>query len=224
MKSSTCMELAYVLVGVVFITSCSKQVPAFNPSNENTSALVIVKSAEPEVETEAENSSSENSVSENSSHEKIEHRQLGAHVHGAASMNVTLEHDQLTTAMSIPGMDAVGFEHAATSVEEETTLNSALSYLQQPNAIFVIPDDAKCQLLKGEVVTALLNKEATENSHADVDISYQWQCKNAPALKNIDVKLFAKFTHLQKIKASWIADEKQGATDLSPAETLLILK
>lgn len=202
--------LIFTFFGLLFAGSCSKQSPVSKHANEDTSSLVIIKSSEPE-----------NNHSEDTNYE---HRQLGAHVHGAASMNLALENGQLNIAMSIPGMDAVGFEHAAASSEDQAKLNEVLNYLQKPAVIFVTPIDAECQLIKGEISTALLNKEDKSNSHADVDVSYQWQCKNSSALKFLEVKLFSHLSHLQKIKASWISTDRQGAAELTPAVTLLILE
>lgn len=213
MNISKYLILTLTLTGLSLAASCSKQSSVSNVIDDNVSSLVIIKSAEPESENE-EKSSPDNSG----------HRQLGVHVHGAASMNVTVERDQLNITMSIPGMDAVGFEHAAVSDEDQKKLNETLNYLRKPNTIFVTPADAQCQLIKGKVATALLNKEAKANSHADVDISYEWQCKNSSSLNNISVKLFTRFPHLQKVKASWITQDKQGAAELTSADTLLKLE
>lgn len=206
----------FAVVSVIFLfftVSCSEKSSTSNV-NEADRNMVVIKAAEPEVESEDERSHPEKSA----------HRQLGEHVHGAASMNLVLERNQLDVAISIPGMDAVGFEHAAITKENRESLKETLGYLQKANAILVMPENAGCSLIKGEVATALLNKTAKENSHADVDIGYQWQCKHPENLKTITVELFAHFSHLQKIQTNWILNERQGANELTPLDNVLKLE
>lgn len=180
-------------------------------SVENNTALVIVKSAEPESD-------------ENIQHQNHQHRQLSAHVHGAASMTLSVEQDQLDIAMTISGADAAGFEHTLVTEQDKARLQKALGYLQNPNEMFFISPKAGCELIKGEIATALVNQEAMKNTHADIDISYQWQCKKPAALKEITVHLFSYFSALKKIKSNWAESNKQGFDELTPADRVLKLE
>ena len=44
-----------------------------------------------------------------------EHRELGAHEHGHGTLNIALEGSRLTMELEAPGVDIVGFEHAAST-------------------------------------------------------------------------------------------------------------
>lgn len=213
------MHFTRIFSGVVclmLLAACEKQAApevaskvASKNTATDTSALVVIKAAEPE----------EEPVNE----DKSAHRELGEHVHGAATMNLVLENALLDITMNIPGMDAVGFEHPAVSADEQATLQQALQHLQNPDAIFLLSNKAGCQLMHGTVETALLNKEAKPGAHADVDISYQWRCKNPDDLKSISVQLFTHFSHLEKIQASWISQSKQSAVELTKENAVLEL-
>lgn len=211
-------------VCIMLLVACEKQTTPEAASNitsekisKDTSALVIVKAAG--LEEHEEHGEHEAHHDEKTP----EHRELGAHVHGAASMNLVLENSLLNITMSIPGMDAVGFEHPAVSADEQAILQKALAHLQNPDALFLLSKNADCHLLNGMVETALLNKEAKPGVHADVDISYQWQCKNPDDLKQVSVQLFAHLSHLQKIQANWISQSNQSAVELTKDNAVLEL-
>ena len=181
---------------VALLTACEKK-SELATMPEGPSALVVIKVAE--AEEEHEEHEDHEAHEKHGDESKSEHRELGTHVHGAASMKLVLENSLVNITMSIPGMDAVGFEHPAVSADEQAILQKALTHLQNPDALFLLSKSADCHLLNGTVETALLNKEAKPGTHADVDISYQWQCKKPEELKQVSVQLFTHFEHLQKI-------------------------
>jgi len=216
--------LALALV-VLLTVACSKQTSTPIPVDEHINSLVIIKSTITQKENEGKKESEGKKENKDKKQpENSNHRQLGAHVHGAASMNVILEKDQLYITMSIPGMDAVGFEHAAATEQDQEKLIHVLQQLQKPHTLFLIPENAQCALNKGEIETALLNKQTETNAHADIDISYEWTCKNSPGLKAFSVGVFKIFPHLQKINANWITGNKQGALSLTPIDILLTME
>lgn len=213
---------------MLLLTACEKPTAPYSHSADTASkdaagatvskdvaSLVVIKAAAADAEDEHAHHGEEG---------KSAHRQLGAHVHGAAAMNLVLEQSQLSISMNIPGMDAVGFEHPAVSAEEQATLQKALTQLQNPDALFVLSKNAECQLNNGTVETGLLNKEAKPGAHANVDISYQWQCKFPEQLKNVAVNLFGQFEHLQKIRASWVSPNKQSEIELSKESAVITLE
>ena len=42
-----------------------------------------------------------------------DHRELGPHVHGHGTLNIAIEDKRVSMELEVPGMDIVGFEHAA---------------------------------------------------------------------------------------------------------------
>jgi len=218
------MHIFSSFVCAVLLVACEKQtakvaIPQDTTDQKDTSSLVVIKMAEPEDDHEEHEEHETHHDEKNS-----EHRELGAHVHGAASMNLVLENSLLSISMSIPGMGAVGFEHPAVSADEQAILQKALTQLQYPDGLFLLSKNADCHLLNGTVETALLNKESKPGAHADVDISYQWQCKKPENLTQISVQMFTHFVHLQKIQASWVSPTKQGAVELTKENATLVIE
>lgn len=197
---------------VALCAACSKSSEPVNIV-EKQSSIVTIKT--PEDEDDHKDHNGENETA---------HRDLGAHVHGAASMNIVFENTQLNITMSIPGMDAVGFEHPATSADEQAALNQTLRHLQNPDALFFMPKSAECQLVNGVVETALLDNKASVGTHADMDIDYQWTCKHPEYLKQLSVQLFSYMVHLEKIQARWISQNKQGAAELTKEHAVLSIE
>ena len=82
-----------------------------------------------------------------------EHRELGAHVHGVSTLDVALEDGTLTLDLHAPGMDIVGFEHAASSAADKDAVASAIGQFTRPGELFLLDDAAHCRL--AEVVAHL---------------------------------------------------------------------
>lgn len=74
-----------------------------------------------------------------------EPRQLGAHAHGTGVLNVAIEGKTLAIELTVPASDIVGFEHAPRSAEEIERLKASEAALQEPLALFQLPEAAACQ-------------------------------------------------------------------------------
>jgi len=79
------------------------------------------------------------------------HRELGAHVHGHGTLNIALEDTRLSMELDVPGMDIVGFEHAAESETQKAAVQSATALLSEPLKLFKLPADAKCTVASAKV-------------------------------------------------------------------------
>jgi len=79
-------------------------------------------------------------------HGTEETRNHQAHVHGEVSFNIAQDGEDLIIAISAPGADIVGFEHAPENAQEEEILKLALASLGAPEHLFVFNKDAQCQL------------------------------------------------------------------------------
>lgn len=90
-----------------------------------------------------------------------ERRELGAHEHGHSALNIAIEADQVLMELMAPGMDIVGFEHAAETDEDKAAIEQAEVALGDPLTLFVMPDAAGC------VVEAAVVELETEDEHAE---------------------------------------------------------
>ena len=76
--------------------------------------------------------------------DEAERREVGAHEHGHSVLNIAIEGDRIEMELMAPGIDIVGFEHAAETDEHKAAVTEAEAILSDPLALFVLPDDAGC--------------------------------------------------------------------------------
>lgn len=150
------------------------------------------------------------------------HRELGAHVHGSANMLVTLNKSQLEVDFSVPAVSLLGFEHAATEPADKQKLQQALALFKNPAYIAMLGEAANCVLTEGKVETSLLNA-VPAGEHATFDAVYKWTCKNPDKLDGLVVPLLSRDVALGEVHLSWAFNDKNGKTNLSPANTVFHL-
>lgn len=92
-----------------------------------------------------------------------EHRELGPHVHGHGTLNIAIEGSKLSMELEVPGMDIVGFEHAATSDADKATVDKATKLLETPLVLFKLPAAAGCKVAEAKVAIE------PEHEHGDED-------------------------------------------------------
>ena len=92
-------------------------------------------------------------------------RQHDAHVHGAGTLNLVQEGNQVHIELEIPGMDIVGFEHQATSTSQKEAVKKAVAVLKQGNSLFYINAEAKCKLDTAEIEVAMMDEEHEGETH-----------------------------------------------------------
>lgn len=79
-----------------------------------------------------------------------EHRELDAHEHGVSTLELAIEGDRLEMELRAPGMDIVGFEHAASSDDDKAAVEAALASLSQPARVIALPEAAGCSAIETE--------------------------------------------------------------------------
>lgn len=90
------------------------------------------------------------------------HRKADAHVHGNGTFDIAVEGNRVSIELEAPGMDIVGFEHAAKSAAQQAAVTAAKKKLEQPLDLFKLPDAAKCK-----VTDAKVNLEEEQPAKAD---------------------------------------------------------
>lgn len=99
-----------------------------------------------------------------------EHRELDAHVHGVSTLEVALEDGTLTMNLHSPGMDIVGFEHAASSEGDKDAVAAAIRTFSQPELLFGLPDGAECRLAE---VLAHLHDGKHDHEETDAHAAHE---------------------------------------------------
>ncbi|WP_390914726.1 DUF2796 domain-containing protein [Pseudosulfitobacter sp. SM2401] len=93
-----------------------------------------------------------------------ETRQLDAHEHGVAQLDIAMDGQQIAMELHAPGADIVGFEYAAESADDRAAVDSAVAALARPLDLFVLPDAAGCS-----VVQAAAGLESEEDHDGEAE-------------------------------------------------------
>ena len=95
-----------------------------------------------------------------------EHRELGPHVHGHGTLDIAVEGTKVSMSLEVPGMDIVGFEHAAESADQKSAVDKGTATLSAPLTLFKIPAAAGCKVTDAKVaVEAEHEHEEGEEGH-----------------------------------------------------------
>jgi Protein of unknown function (DUF2796) len=164
-----------------------------------------------------------------------ERRQLGAHEHGHSVLNIAIEGDRIEMELMAPGMDVVGFEHAAETDEHKAAVAEAEAILSDPLALFVLPDDAGCAIetaaveleaedehegehgeehaeeehaAEGEHAEGQAEHEG-EASHTEFHAEYAITCDSPDDLGTIEFAFFERFSGAKEIEVTVITESGQ---------------
>lgn len=162
-------------------------------------------------------------------HAHEEHGSLGAHEHGVASLNVALDGQTLEIQLESPAMNLVGFEHEAKSDADKAKVASARKHLEQPQALFALPIEAKCALQESELESPLFgnaehaqHEHGDEHGHSDIDASYHFTCAHAESLKTLELgSFFGTFPGTEKLEVQLIGPSGQQGAELTPSNSHL---
>ena len=162
-------------------------------------------------------------------HAHEEHASLDAHEHGVASLNVALDGQTLEIQLQSPAMNLVGFEHEAKSDADKAKVTAARQHLEQPQALFALPIEAKCALQDSELDSPLFgghahdeHEHADEHGHSDIDASYRFACANAEALQTLELgSFFGTFPGTEKMEVQLIGPSGQQGAELTPSNSRL---
>src|ERR1700754_2029784 len=104
-----------------------------------------------------------------------EERHLGPHVHGQATLEVSLEGPILEVDLSLPGHDAVGFEHPPATSEQAHALEQVRDSLLGGTWLQPV-DAAGCKVSSARVVADGFDAKAKPGAHGDFDVTYRFTC------------------------------------------------
>lgn len=165
-------------------------------------------------------------------HDHAEHGSLGKHEHGAASLNVALDGSTLEIQLESPAINLVGFEHAASSDAERATVAAVRQQLEQPQALFALPIEARCTLKEHELLGELFAQhehdehaagaQGEEHGHSDLSAHYRFDCATPAALQTLELgSFFGSFPGTEKLDVQLIGPSGQQGLQLSPGNTRL---
>lgn len=141
----------------------------------------------------------------------------GAHVHGVGKLQVTLDANTLTLGLESPLDNLLGFEHLPRNDQQKAAVRAMADKLKQPATLFVTTPAAQCKVDSVKLESPVLEPAKMESGdgHADLDGEFVFRCAQPAALHDIEVRLFAAFSHLQRLDVEIIGPRGQTAARLT---------
>ncbi len=165
---------------------------------------------------------------------------LGPHEHGAGQFNIVLDGNELMLELLAPAGDIVGFEHMPVTVKERMAVRRVAAELARAERQFALPAAAGCKLtaaqVDGEQMEAIGHNHDHDHDHghgsgghdahehAEYHAVYRYTCRQPQALDRIEVKLFAHYRTLGKLRWQAVLPAGARAGELTPATATLTLR
>jgi hypothetical protein len=150
--------------------------------------------------------------------------ELGAHVHGVATLQIAVDDKTMTLDFSSPLDNLLGFEHVPRDAKQRASVRNMADSLNKADQIFIPTAEAKCTLQSVKLDSLVLNKKGNTQyqeeagGHADLDGEFVFACKQAGKLHDLEVKLFDAFPNLHQLKVEVATLKKQSSDTLTPEQ------
>jgi hypothetical protein len=165
-------------------------------------------------------------------------REPGAHVHGAATLQVAIDGNTLELGLESPLDHLIGFERGPRTDTERQTVRAMAQRFHDPASLFVPTPAARCTPRPSTLASAVIDAallaapgapaarpatpaKAEPDGHADLDATVRFQCDNMAALRGVEVRLFRAFPGLRQIDAVVVTAKGQRGLRLTPDKPLL---
>ena len=171
-----------------------------------------------------------------------EHRELGPHVHGHGTLNIAIEDKRVSMELEVPGMDIVGFEHAASTDDQKAAVDKAKARLEKPLGVFSLPADAGCTVAEAKVAIEAEHdhdddddkdadyKDAKEEhghdehaGHNQFHVTYALDCANPAELTTINFDYFGLFAGAHDLTVNVVTGKGQSKYEVSRSKPTLDL-
>ena len=167
-----------------------------------------------------------------------ERRELGAHEHGHSKLNLAVEGTQVVMEIAAPGLDVLGFEHPANSVEEKAAVEAGRVALADPLSLFVLPAAARCRVVETAVMLEQEEQghegeEHAGEAHADDDHGaelhsefagrYTLDCTDPGALTDITFAWFDRFPNAKEVAVTLLTAKGQASFEVERGDPPLAI-
>jgi len=164
------------------------------------------------------------------------HRELGPHEHGRGTLNIAIEGNRVSMELEVPGMDIAGFEHAAKTRKDKTTLETAKQKLSMPLSLFKLPVSAACRVTEAKVDvetgehdrgkgrgTDTSKSSDEEHHHSAFHNQYSLECNSPANITTIEFGYFNAFPSAEKLDVNLITPKGESKYEVTRANPVLSL-
>ena len=149
-----------------------------------------------------------------------------SHVHGNAELNVVLMGQKIQVEFVSPAANLLGFERLPITDEESTVVNNTIKQLQHGGWLIEgFPET--CQLsteaFEAPAYTEHESSEHDAEAHSNFRGTYLYDC-DMPPRTQLKILAFDHYTGIETLTVQWIADQKQGYTQLDRGNPVLDLE
>ena len=163
------------------------------------------------------------------------HREHAAHEHGHGVLEVVFEGKMLAIGLRVPAVNVVGFEHAPETDAQKHAVEEAVARFRAGEKLFVLPAQAKCKAPPLDVELAGMDdrahaghggheqhakdehghEKASEESHAELDAEYQFECAHPEKLGLIQVLALSALNNVEELEAQVVTEDFQAVTEVT---------
>lgn len=153
------------------------------------------------------------------------------HVHGEARLELLQDGARVSVRLEAPGESLLGFEHAARTARELSTVATLRDNLSAP-LWWLAPAPANaCEADPATPATFTVaggdqdrdHDHHGGDTHTEVIVEVTLNCADPSQLQAMEVKLFSAFPALQRIRASLLLSTRQDFIELTPASARISL-
>jgi hypothetical protein len=165
-----------------------------------------------------------------------EHRELGPHVHGHGTLNMAVENKKVTMELEVPGMDIVGFEHAASKPDQQAVVDKATATLKDGLGIFRMPVSAECKVSDAKVAIEAEHHHDGDEDHDDdhdgkeghaghneFHVTYELDCSKPENVTTITFDYFKAFAGAKSLTVNVVGRQAQNSFEVTREKPVLDL-
>ncbi len=173
-----------------------------------------------------------------------------AHVHGAASLHLVQDGNQVLIELSSPLDNVLGFEHAPRSAAQKQTVQKMTELFDRPASLFTLTAAAQCSAKPARLTSPVLpsgqadghrdkHDHATRNDvkdtkpdtrvetksdateHGQLHAEINFTCLKPDLLKGLTVNLFSAFPDIRRLSVQIAGPRGQSGATLTAAQRQL---
>lgn len=138
------------------------------------------------------------------------------HVHGAVTLEMSIEKNTMEIEIDSPAESFLGFEHKAKSEKEKNIFNNAENlWVKDLLKIFTPEEKLECSITQSSFKQVLEG-----DNHSDIEAKAVITCKKNLAGSSLLVSLKKYFPHMEKINIDLVSEQTKSIEIKKALETI----